>query len=301
MLLVLALVALCGVLAALAPAGIARVTAGLLLVLVLPGYALSAFVFGRGRLAVGELLLCTLGASLVVSALAGLALDVLPGHMGRSAWAILLSAVTVISLLGAVARPPTWQARPVSGEGVPGEGVPDEGEGGEGKGGEGEGGEGGGGEAHAATPGPRVRRSRTLLQLCLGALALAVTVAAVAVAHRAADRSPGFSELSVLPLSSARDPRMSIRVRSHEHHAVSLRLTLSEDGRRLGTVYRTLLPGEEWHLLSRGVRSGTRRIVVRLYRSRGAPPFLHTVYYLPGSRRRVSAASRKPRSRRPRR
>jgi hypothetical protein len=244
-LLVLALTVLCGVLAASAPDGAARVASGLVLGLALPGYALSALVFGRERLTGAELLLCTLGTSLIVSALGGLLLDALPGHMGRAAWAMLLSLVTVLAALAAVLRPLERDAP----------------------------------RARAASRRGRGCLRRTILNACVATLALAGAVVAVAVARHAADRAPAFSELSVLPVSSGGDPRMLIRVNSHEHHAVSLRLTISEDGRRVSTTYRTLLPGEEWRLLTRHVHRRTHRLVVRLYRKSIAAPFLHTIYY----------------------
>jgi len=245
---VLALTVLCGVLGAVAPPGPARVAAGLLLCLALPGYALSALAFARRGIARAELLLCTLGGSLVVAALGGLLLDAAPGHMGRGAWAILLSFVTVLALAGAAldGSGPT-PARPEP----------------------------------AVDERPRRAAWRPLADVCLGALALGLALAAVAVARHGADRAAGFSELSALPVSSSAVPRMLIRVKSHEHSAVGLRVTLSEDARRLSTTYRTLLPGEEWKLVSRPLRAGARRAIVRVYRAAEPRAFLHTVYYLP--------------------
>jgi hypothetical protein len=81
-------------LALLAPLAPVRVTAGLLLVLVLPGYALTAALLPRRSLGRPELALCALGLSLAVAALGGLLLN-FAGHLSRPAWDILLVAVTV--------------------------------------------------------------------------------------------------------------------------------------------------------------------------------------------------------------
>jgi hypothetical protein len=83
----------CG-LVLLAPVPPVRVTAGLLLVLVLPGYALTAALLPRRSLGRPELALCVLGLSLAAAALGGLLLN-FAGHLSRPAWDIFLTAVTL--------------------------------------------------------------------------------------------------------------------------------------------------------------------------------------------------------------
>ena len=78
----------------LVPVAPVRVAGGLLLVLVLPGYALTAALLPRRSLGRPELALCALGLSLAVAALGGLLLNV-AGHLSRPAWDILLTAVTI--------------------------------------------------------------------------------------------------------------------------------------------------------------------------------------------------------------
>ena len=78
----------------LVPVAPVRVTAGLPLVLVLPGYALTAALLPRRSLGRPELALCALGLSLAVAALGGLLLNV-AGHLSRPVWDILLTAVTI--------------------------------------------------------------------------------------------------------------------------------------------------------------------------------------------------------------
>jgi hypothetical protein len=78
----------------LAPVPPVAVSAGLLLVLVLPGYALTAALLPRRSLRPPELALCVLGLSLAAAALGGLLLNV-AGHLSRPAWDIFLTAVTL--------------------------------------------------------------------------------------------------------------------------------------------------------------------------------------------------------------
>lgn len=78
----------------LAPVAPVRVTAGLALVLVLPGYALTAALLPRRSLRRPELALCVLGLSLAAAALGGLLLN-FAGHLSRPAWDTLLTSVTL--------------------------------------------------------------------------------------------------------------------------------------------------------------------------------------------------------------
>jgi len=72
-----------------------------LLVLVLPGYAITAALFDGGAWGFVERLTLTMGLSLAISALAGFLLNWMPwGIQGRS-WAVLLGSITII--IGGVA------------------------------------------------------------------------------------------------------------------------------------------------------------------------------------------------------
>lgn len=200
LLLVAALAILCGAVASLVDLAAPRVVAGLALELVLPGYALNALARPRMRLDGAQLLLGTLGASLAVSAVGGLALDVLPGHMGRIPWATMLTVVTV----GAAAAARTWPPRRL--------------------------------QEYSDAPPPQQpppergsRRGRLPAECGLGALALLTAAAAVAIAAGAADRTPGFAELSTLPSSSAAQPGMLIAVKKPR---TSCRRVHSHDRRR---------------------------------------------------------------------
>ncbi len=68
---------------------------GVLLALVLPGYALSAAAFRMRSVRTAERAALTLGISLSVAVLGGLVLDALPGGLETQTWLFLLGGVTV--------------------------------------------------------------------------------------------------------------------------------------------------------------------------------------------------------------
>jgi hypothetical protein len=74
------------------------------LVFVLPGYALSTALFPAGTRRHAEQLLLSLGLSLAVVALGGLALNLTPGGIRARSWAVLLCLITVEACLVAVIR-----------------------------------------------------------------------------------------------------------------------------------------------------------------------------------------------------
>lgn len=85
---------------------VVRLVPGLLLALVLPGYALSCVVLPTRR-PTAERLLLALGLSLALTVVTGVVLDRLPSGLSRESWAAALGAETVVcALLAAVSRPP---------------------------------------------------------------------------------------------------------------------------------------------------------------------------------------------------
>jgi len=80
---------------------IARLICALPLVLFLPGYAMTAALFQPRSLGVPERLLFSLGLSVIVTALAGLALNLTPWGLQTSTWAIALAAIVLLA--GAIA------------------------------------------------------------------------------------------------------------------------------------------------------------------------------------------------------
>jgi hypothetical protein len=89
---------LSAVLALVLPAdSIVRLICALPLVLFLPGYAITMALFLPRSLGVPERLLFSLGLSVIVTALAGLALNLTPWGLQTSTWAITLAAIVLLA------------------------------------------------------------------------------------------------------------------------------------------------------------------------------------------------------------
>ena len=84
--------------------GPVNVVFGVLLALVLPGYALSAAVFRMRSVRTAERAALTLGISLSVAVLGGLVLDALPSGLETQTWLFLLGGVTVTASVIALWR-----------------------------------------------------------------------------------------------------------------------------------------------------------------------------------------------------
>src|SRR6185312_13171249 len=84
--------------------GPVNIVFGVLLALVLPGYALSAAVFRMRSVRTAERAALTLGISLSVAVLGGLVLDALPGGLETQTWLFLLGGVTVTASVIALWR-----------------------------------------------------------------------------------------------------------------------------------------------------------------------------------------------------
>jgi hypothetical protein len=95
---VMIIAALSAALALVLPAdSIVRLICALPLVLFLPGYAITAALFPPRSLGVPERLLFSLGLSVIVTALAGLALNLTPWGLQTSTWAIALAAIVLLA------------------------------------------------------------------------------------------------------------------------------------------------------------------------------------------------------------
>jgi hypothetical protein len=84
--------------------GPVNIVFGVLLALVLPGYALSAAVFRMRSVRTAERAALTLGISLSVAVLGGLVLDALPSGLETQTWLFLLGGVTIIASMIALWR-----------------------------------------------------------------------------------------------------------------------------------------------------------------------------------------------------
>jgi Protein of unknown function (DUF1616) len=264
LLFVAALAVICAILTAAVDVSAIRIPAGLILELLLPGYALGALALPRRDLSVAERLLLTVGGSLALTALGGLLLDALPGHMGRVPWAILLAAVTLIAATAAIITPS-------SGSGDSGARAVE--------------------SADAQHPTGEGREwfllrwaraferwAQVIGNVALAVLALGLAIVAVAVARHAADRVPAFTELSALP-SPTHPRRLGIELTSHEGHPVTFNLIVREDGRLIASSHILLDSGHTYRSLTPAWGSHTRRVTVVVKREGSSKPYLHTVYY----------------------
>lgn len=81
-----------------------RIFFALPLVLLLPGYALTAALVPGPALGLAERVLCSIGLSLAAAALGGLLLNLAPGGLRDVAWAALLGNLTLVASLVALVR-----------------------------------------------------------------------------------------------------------------------------------------------------------------------------------------------------
>lgn len=105
-----ALAAASAVLALLLPTDVLSLLAALPLIFFLPGYAIAAAAFARGRISFQHTLVLSIGLSLATLALGGLVLNYLPGGIRAGWWALLLFAVVLGACrAAALRRPQRWR------------------------------------------------------------------------------------------------------------------------------------------------------------------------------------------------
>jgi len=191
-----AAIAILAVIAAITEVNIeaARVVVGMLLALVLPGYAITVAVFPQHMRGGAERVTFSLGLSLVVAFLGGLVLNWTPQGLQATSWAVLLGSVTLAASIVAVAR--LWS-----------------------------------GNREQSTIN-RVNPKISIGQGALLVLAALVTCAAIGIARNgAATQSyPGFTQLWMLPADGDSNSAVRVGVRSGEPTAVRYRLQVEADG-----------------------------------------------------------------------
>jgi len=250
-------------LALLAPLPPVRVSAGLLLVLVLPGYALTAALLPRRSLGRPELALCVLGLSLAVAALGGLLLN-FAGHLSRPSWDSLLSVVTVgCCAIAGRRRTTDGTSSRVSGAvrdpgpsrlGLPGLALPG-----------------------LALP-RRGLSKRSTVALLLATAAVAVTGLALAIAVQAATFQGPPLALSLKPLGS-RQVQIAVSSGATEQTALSL---VVHAGRTQSRLPLPSLPAARTYTKTLTVPSGAADIVVDL--DQGSRTLRHVQYWYTTSR-----------------
>ncbi len=249
---------LCALLVLLAKGTAAGTIGGVGLELVAPGCALTALVFSRGELRRHEMALTALGISLVVAALGALLLDGLPGSLGRTPWTMFLLAITFAALTAALLL-----RRPRRVPGAINERAP-----------------------------LVVRRFEDedderapswylppLMNWFFGVVALVLIAVAILVARDAANESPGFTELSALPVSDAGgELRLRVHVQNEEGDSVAYRLRIVGAGAKPSETSFRVSAGASRRILSEALGERTGRVDVSLYRGSAPEPFLHASY-----------------------
>jgi hypothetical protein len=209
-----------------------RLIVGSVLVLLLPGFAITAATFAGRRLDTAERLLFSLGLSLAIGALGGIVLNGLPFGLGTASWTILLGGITLAAGTVWLVR----RRRPL-----------------------------------IVSMDQSARALKTRGRLLL-ALAVAVVMAAwgIAVVAAAEQPSSGFSQLWMLPTGAADHPLLLLGMKSTETRPTRYTLDLVQGGVILSEWHSAdVAPGQEWHVTTAvptGLKtSGT--VEARLYRT----------------------------------
>jgi uncharacterized membrane protein len=225
-----ALAAVSAVLALILPFDPLRVLVAAPLILFLPGYAIAAATFARGRIPFAQTLVLSVGLSLAVLALGALLLNYLPGGIRAGWWALLLFFVVLGACRAAAVRRP--KRRQASGS--------------------------------SSLPRPSLAQSGMLAG---GALAILAAIVLAYVPLGAAN-AVGYTEMWIRPLHGAKSG-VEVGVGSGEQEDVPYRLFVKfgdgepPQGRRF-----TLAPGEtrKVRLLTEGAPQAAKKIDAALFR-----------------------------------
>lgn len=189
---------------------VVRTTMGLLLVLVLPGYAMTAALFPGAELGLVEHSVIALGMSLAVTAVGGLLLNLTPWGLRSGTWLLLLAVITLAA--SAVAL---WRRRSLL---VP---VPD-----------------------------RWELGLTAGQGIILSVAVVLVGGAMTLASTGADQqpSPGFSQFWILPASGPADKHaFRLGVANMESTSMTYRVEIDIDGNQTVTLAAIRLsPHQTW-------------------------------------------------------
>jgi uncharacterized membrane protein len=221
------------------------------LVLVLPGYALTSSLFPRRVFGVPERLVFSLGLSLAVVILGGLALNLTPVGLRASSWSVLLSGITLAASAVALVRRR--------------------------------------GQSTSAPGWLRAGNfSFTFRQGLLLGLAAVIVCGAVAVSIIGALRQsyPGFTQLWILPAGGAiAENAVRLGVSNMESTAMEYRLAVNVDGKVVKEWPSIdLNPNEKWEatlVLPPTGSAGVARVEADLYRVEASTTiYRHVVLWL---------------------
>lgn len=189
--------------------GFIRILFTLPLVLVLPGYALSAALFAKRKMEFPEKLAFSLGLSLAVGVLGGLVLNLTPWGLQTGSWVVLLGGFTIGAACVAMLRRRQDQAIPM------------------------------------VRPALGVRQG-LLFGLALAVVGAALAVALLGALRQP---TQGFTQLWILPGEGADQDTVQLGVRNMETSEVSYRVELRIGEKVVGDwALVELQPGEEWKI-----------------------------------------------------
>ncbi len=209
------------------PLGI-RVLLAVALALWMPGYALLAALFPRMAPLTPERLVLSLGTSLAVTILGGLALNLTPWGLQPTAWALFLGGVSVAAAAAALWR--RGLSRP----------------------------------APLAWPMAGLRWTQALL-LGLTALLLA---GAIGVARLGALNQPssGFTELWLIPVEAAATDKVRLGIANHNSAPMRYRVELAVAGQIKTWPAVELQPQDQWETIAElPAATGAEPVEARIY------------------------------------
>lgn len=185
---------------------------GLPLVLILPGYALTALLFRRGSLGTPEHIVFILGLSLACTIVGGVILNWTPFGLTTASWTVLLAGITLGSSAGALVR---WRT-----------------------------------DTQSVVERLRIDLSTRSVLLLILAVAIAAGAIAVSTIGEVRQRSSqGFVQLWILPAagSSAGEHTIRVGMSNMETRRMTYRLVVQQDS-KIVQVWPsiTLEPHEDW-------------------------------------------------------
>ena len=224
---------------------IARGLSSILLVLLLPGYALTEAVFAAKKVSLAERIVFSLGLSMAITIVGGLLLNLMPPGLQSSSWAILLSVVTAVASIVAFLR--RKNAPSIS--------------------------------AEKPTNGIRLH------QAALFGLALVVAVGAIGLAVKDASEDAGtrFTQLWILPAANSNPNTIRLGVHNFEAISMSYALRVSVGDRVLAEWNSiSLAAGQSWETnIAAPTAAESHTVQAQLYRL-DAPltPYRHVTLWL---------------------
>ncbi len=197
------------------PIPVIGVVLGLLLVFILPGYALTEILLRKYTFDISYILLLTLGLSVAIAIISGLALNLLPSGLQPASWVLILGLLTIIfSLLALYLR----------------QGVPT--------------------TMTMTSRGGAQRHTLPLYGYILGSLSILITTGSIVYSINSAQQQPrpGFTQFWILPaVQSGKSCSVHLGVRSFEKTSVTYHVTVSVNNIQLVPLPDiTLTPQNEW-------------------------------------------------------